>query len=370
MKLALVTPGGVDESGAERVIPAFLWLIERLARRHELHVFTVAQEPQPRDWSLLGARVHNVGIVGARRLRFLRTFAREHRVAPFDLVHALFGGSALYAIPAARRFSIPIVTHFTGGELVGLPEVGYGDRLTLRGRLQMKAVSALSDEVSVGTSYMQGLARERGISARMVPLGVALDRWPVSEPRARDGARRARLLHVSDIRPVKDQRTLLDAAALLRQRGVQFELHLAGFDTTAGAMQRSDAARAVADVTQWHGVLGRDKLYALMCESDLLIHTSRHEAGPIVVLEAAIAGVPTVGTRVGHVEEWAPDAAVAVRPADPIALAAAVAAVLDDEPRRMKLAHEAQRRAVAIDANFTGASFERLYADVLARRER
>ena len=30
MRIALVTPGGVDETGTDRVIPAFLWLVERL----------------------------------------------------------------------------------------------------------------------------------------------------------------------------------------------------------------------------------------------------------------------------------------------------------------------------------------------------
>jgi glycosyltransferase involved in cell wall biosynthesis len=168
---------------------------------------------------------------------------------------------------------------------------------------------------------------------------------------------------------VKDHRTLLAAAALLHGRDKRFELHLAGYDTTGGAMQRSDAARSVAGVTRWRGVLGRDALHALMRESDLLIHSSRHEAGPVAVLEAAVAGVPTVGSAVGHVAEWAPDAAVAVPAGDPDALAGAIAALLEDEPRRLRLAGEAQRRAVAIDADFTAASFERLYADVLARRK-
>jgi glycosyltransferase involved in cell wall biosynthesis len=214
---------------------------------------------------------------------------------------------------------------------------------------------------------MQRLAASLGISARIIPLGVALDRWPRWAPRAREADRPARLLNVSDLRPVKDHRTLLEGAALLRTRGVRFELHLAGYDTTGGATQRSDAARAVADVTHWHGLLRREALHALMCESDLLLHTSRHEAGPLVVLEAAVAGVPTVGSSVGHVAELAPDAAVAVSPRDPGALADAVAALLDDEPGRMRLAREAQRRAVAIDADFTVTSFERQYADVLAR---
>ena len=366
MRLALVTPGGVDESGTERVIPAFLWLIERLARRHDVHVFAFAQEPEPRDWNLLGARVHNVGTVGAWRRRFQRTFAREHRDAPFDLLHALFGGSAMHAIPAGLRFGLPVVTHLTGGELVALREIGYGSQLTLRGRWGIAAATRLSRAVTVGTPHMRRLAGDLGVPARLVPLGVALDRWPIRAPRARDSSRPARLLHVSDIRPVKDHGTLLEMARLLRDRGRSFELHLAGFDTTSGATQRSDAARAVADVACWHGMLSRDALYALVCASDLLIHTSRHEAGPMAVLEAAVCGVPTVGSDVGHVNEWAPDAAVAVPVGDPRALADAVADLLDDEPRRIRHAMAAQSRAAAIDADFTASSFERLYEDVLS----
>ena len=48
--LALVLPGGVDRSGEVRVIPAFLALIERLARSHELHVFALRQEARPGSW--------------------------------------------------------------------------------------------------------------------------------------------------------------------------------------------------------------------------------------------------------------------------------------------------------------------------------
>ena len=55
MKIAIVLPGGVDRSGEVRVIPAFLALIERLARRHEIHVFALRQESRPGTWQLAGA---------------------------------------------------------------------------------------------------------------------------------------------------------------------------------------------------------------------------------------------------------------------------------------------------------------------------
>ena len=78
MKIALVLPGGVDRSGTERVIPCLLWLIERLARDDDVHVFALGQEERPGEWPLLGARVHNAGA----RPRRLRTLAVRWRPAP------------------------------------------------------------------------------------------------------------------------------------------------------------------------------------------------------------------------------------------------------------------------------------------------
>jgi glycosyltransferase involved in cell wall biosynthesis len=70
------------------------------------------------------------------------------------------------------------------------------------------------------------------------------------------------------------------------------------------------------------------------------------------------------------VNEWAPDAAVAVPVGDARALADAVIALLADEPRRLALARAAQQRAMAIDADHTAASFERLYGELCAERGR
>lgn len=370
MKLALVVPGGVDESGTERVIPALLWLIERLARRHDVHVFALSQETQPRAWPLLGARVHNVGTVGAHRRRFLELFAREQRAAPFRIVHAIFGGVGLHALVVGKRFGIPVVTHLAGGELVSIPDAAYGSQTRQRDRLRLRAVTSWSDRITVATPFMQQLATRFGVRTELVPLGVALDRWPVRAPRPRDPGRPARLLHVADLRPVKDQPTLFRAAALLRASGVPFELHLAGYDTLDGALRESTAARALADVTHWHGLLGRESLYELMCDSDLLVHPSRHEAGPLAVLEAAVVGVPTVGTPVGHIAEWAPDAAIATPIGDAEALAREIESLLGDEPRRMTLASVAQSRAVAIDADHTAERFEQVYEEVMQVRRR
>jgi glycosyltransferase involved in cell wall biosynthesis len=364
MKLALMVPGGVDRSGVDRVIPCLLWLVERLARRHEVHIFAFSQEPNADEWDLLGARVHNVGTTSGWRRRLISRFAAEHRASRFDVVHAFFGGQGTYATPIGWRHQVPVLLHAAGGELVGLRDIGYGMRCTARGRLAWRVAVAGARRITVATPYMQQLAAMHDVAADRVPLGVALDRWPPAEPRTRHPARPARLLHVADIRPVKDQVTLLDAAAHLRDAGLEFELDMVGFDTMGGFVQRAAAERGLGAVTRWHGVLRRDQLRALMDQADLLLVSSRHEAGPLVVLEAAVAGVPTVGTAVGHIAELAPDAAIAVPIGDSAGLARATAELLDAEPRRLLLARRAQQRALTIDADHTARAFERIYEDL------
>jgi glycosyltransferase involved in cell wall biosynthesis len=157
---------------------------------------------------------------------------------------------------------------------------------------------------------------------------------------------------------------LIAAANRLHDAGIGFELDIVGLDTMDGALQRSAPAQRIAGMTRWHGTLRHDAVRLLVEQADVLLVSSRHEAGPVVVLEAAVAGVPTVGTAVGHIAEWAPEAAVAVPIGDDAALARETAALLADEPRRLAIAREAQRRAVTVDADYTAAAFERIYEEL------
>jgi glycosyltransferase involved in cell wall biosynthesis len=93
--------------------------------------------------------------------------------------------------------------------------------------------------------------------------------------------------------------------------------------------------------------------------------SSRHEAGPVVLLEAAVVGVPTVGTAVGHVVEWAPQAALAVPVGDDAALAISIAKLLDDEALRMRIARAAFERATSEDADHTAVLVESLYVELM-----
>jgi glycosyltransferase involved in cell wall biosynthesis len=107
-----------------------------------------------------------------------------------------------------------------------------------------------------------------------------------------------------------------------------------------------------------------DRLTTLYRNAHLLLLSSRHEAAGVVLLEAAASGVPTVGSAVGYLADWAPERAVAVAPHDPPALAEAVLALLANPAERARLAASAREWALAHDADWTARAFERLYASM------
>lgn len=365
MKIALVVPGGVDASGEYRVIPALLALIRRLSIHHQVHVFALLQEPQPRSWDLLGAHIHNIG-ARHTRTRAIREIQAEHRAGRFDVVHAIFSANpGLIAVSAAWLLGVPSLVHLGGGELVALTNIGYGGRLKWRGRLREALVLRAAFAVSAASAPMIDCLDSLGISARRIPLGVDIETWMPSEPRPRDIAQPARLIHVASLNRVKDQPTLLRALARLRDRGIDFEMDVVGTDTLHGEIQRLAHSLDLSNRVRFRGFLPQRSLRTLMQSAHLMMISSRHEAGPLAMLEAAAVGVPTVGTAVGHIAEWAPTAAIAVPPGDAESLSRETALLLADEERRLRIAREARSRALRQDADHTARAFEALYEELI-----
>ena len=365
MRIALVVPGGVDRSGEYRVVPALLALVERLATRHEVHVFALRQEAEPGEWMLLGAHVHNVGGRGGvlGELRAIAAILRAHRVAPFHIVHAIWSGPCgVAAVVAGRLAGIPSFVHVAGGELVAFPSISYGGMLNWRGRLREKLVRHGAAVMTAASAPILAQLTTLGRPARRVPLGVDLRHWPPQPTLRRDPHSPVRLIHVASLNEVKDQATLLRAMALLAAEGLNFQLDIVGEDTLGGRVQALARALQLESRIRFHGFMTQAQLRPWMAGSHIHVVASLHEAGPLVLLEAAVLGVPTVGTAVGHLVEWAPEAALAVPLADPPALAAAIRRLIVDEDLRLRLARAAQRRAVAEDADHTAALFEELHA--------
>jgi glycosyltransferase involved in cell wall biosynthesis len=326
-------------------------------------VFALRQEPRPAEWELLGARIHNIG-GRFPRLATLSAIRTEHGAQPFHVLHAIWSGACgLTAVLAARTLGLPSLVHVAGVEVVRLPQARIGGRLTLRGRAQEAVVRRCASLITAGSAPMVAALEALGRSARRLPLGVDLREWPPCEP-VRRCAGPARLIHVASLNRVKDQPTLLRAFAEVLRRGVEAELEIVGEDTLGGAVQAFAAELGVARRVRFHGFLTQRELRPLVIRSHLMVLSSLHEAGPLAVLEAAVSGVPSVGTAVGHIAEWSPQASLTAPVGDFRVLADAVERLLTDEDLRLRMAAEAARRARAEDADHTARAFESLYQEL------
>jgi glycosyltransferase involved in cell wall biosynthesis len=368
MKVGLVVPGGVDRSGRERVVPMLLWLIERLARTHEIHVFVLDYYPQPCTYPLFGATIHDLGRVpgppGLRRVRIARRLAAAlDACGPFDVLHAYWGMPAgVAATRAARRIGVSVVVTLDSGELVAFDDIAYGLQRRWIDRRAIDHLLRDASAITVPTGFMAGLAALHGVTPAVIPVGIDTTAF-VARPRAEGPP--WRLIRVGSINAVKDYPTLLRAIVRL---SADTHLDIVGEDTLDGAVQALTRDLGLHDRVTFHGWQPTERVAELYSRAHLNIVSSRHESANVTMLESACAGLATVGTAVGYVADWQPDRAVAVATRDPDALAAAIDAMLYDEPRRKRVGEAAREWAVAHDADWTARAFERLYASLVTPR--
>jgi len=150
------------------------------------------------------------------------------------------------------------------------------------------------------------------------------------------------------LRPDKGQDHLIHALGLLRDRGLHPVAVLAGSPTAESAEYQAGLHRMVAEQAVDVRFLGyRDDISELMQMADTVVIPSLTEAQPRVGVQAFATGRPVVASAVGGVPEIVRHGQTGwlVPPADPAALAAAIAKVMTQGEDVAKVA--AAARALA-----------------------
>jgi glycosyltransferase involved in cell wall biosynthesis len=145
---------------------------------------------------------------------------------------------------------------------------------------------------------------------------------------------------------VKDQATLLSAAAALRERGYAFQVDIVGTGPLEAELRSLAWCLGLSDSICWRGAIPHDQMPLAYQRANLFVLSSRHEAQGMVALEAAACGVPVVGTAVGVIPELRP-AARTIAAGDAGGLADGMAELVEDEPRRLRSGCAARERTVA-----------------------
>lgn len=150
------------------------------------------------------------------------------------------------------------------------------------------------------------------------------------------------VLTIARLAPQKGLDLLLEAAALIKQRGIDFTWLVAGDGPLKAQLNQQIAAAAALPVK----LLGRrEDIGALLSQADVVVQTSYWEGQPLTLREAMQAGRAIVATDVGGSAYTLAGCGQLVEPqAGPIA--DAVVAVISD-PKRRETLEAASRAAVA-----------------------
>lgn len=153
-------------------------------------------------------------------------------------------------------------------------------------------------------------------------------------------AGRTTIMALGRLSPEKGFAVLVQAMALLRERGVEAELRIVGDGPTRSELERQIAALNLGDRVTLTGELPPAEVSRELAASDLFAMASFSEGLPISIMEAMAVGVPVVSTWIAGIPELARqgETALTVPPADAGALADAIARLAGDEALRIRLA--------------------------------
>ena len=270
--------------------------------------------------------------------RWLAGTLCRHRVA---LAHSHEFTMAVYGAWAARRARVAHLFTMHGSRYYAAQ---------LRRRIAMRVAAALSGSVvAVSHGLARHLSRDLWIRpSRIVTIPNGARLTPVARSSLRDelklGEADQLALAVGNLYPVKGHGCLLEALGLLAERFPRLHVLIAGRGELEGPLLAR--ARALHIDDRFHLLGLRSDVGNLLAGADVFVLPSLSEGLPLALLEAMLTARPIVATAVGEVPTvLAGGAGVVVRPADPAALAAALAAVLSDPAEARRLGAAAALRA-------------------------
>lgn len=197
--------------------------------------------------------------------------------------------------------------------------------------LLLRAVGRAADLAVAVSEAVAAPLRAEGLATTVIRNGTP---WPVgpATPAAGDPVIGCAAL----LTPWKGQRVLLEAVARLVDRPVTVELVGGRFPNDA------DYVRSLEERSEQPDLRGRvrfvghvaDPLARMRTWTIGVLPSVDPEAGPLALLEYMSIGLPVVATDHGGTPEVIGEAGILVPPGDPVALAEAIAGLLDDVDRR------------------------------------
>ena len=330
MKLLLLIETG-GPGGAERVVATLAkWLQQQ---NTDLGVVTFRE-----GWLTEELDSHNIKryLVESTRkfdLSLPIRLAKLIRKESYTLVHSHLLDSNFYGSIAARLAGVPHLATEHGD----IHHIGRKSFL----RTKLKIISLLGSHCAAVSGYSADKLKELGFSEKRVlsipnPVFLADQNENIRKEKRtelgidQDWKDHWLWLHVANLRPVKDQETLLRAfAESLNNSEQEQSLALIGDGEEKTKLLRLAKDLQITDKLHFLGF--RQDVAAWLQAADGFLLSSLSESLPMALIEAAINGLYIISTNVGGVAEIVanPKHGTLVPKANPEALAAAITKALE-----------------------------------------
>lgn len=304
--------------------------------------------------------------------------ARLEQVRP-ALIHAHFALDGYDMIPVARALNAPLVVTFHGNDVARKVSTHFRPRHMV-GKLHFLFNRAALNRQAAAFLPVSGFIRDRAIDKGYAPekcrvhyLGIDLERFHAHAP----GGRAHEVLFVGRLVEKKGAPFLIDAMARVQARDPALRLTIIGDGPMRAELERQ-AAKTLVNY-RFMGAVASEQVAEAMTRAKLFcmpsIHTRSGESEglPTVFMEAQASMLPCVAFDIPPMNEAIcnGETGILAPVGDIEALAAAIASLTGDEPKRAAFAAAAR---AFVERKFNAAAqaekLEDLYDLIIAEHRR
>lgn len=263
--------------------------------------------------------------------------------------------SLKYAAIAAKFARMKVVVHTVHN--TAQKEMGVCDRRFNRFLYHRWGVTPVALSKEIRTTILE----EYGLKEENVPVifnGIDLrGNLPKNSYKIRD---KLRVIHVGRFQEQKNHRCILEAANILKNHRVKFEIRLFGEGGLIEEIKRYAQELNVEDCVFFMGT--SENVPMEMRDSDVFILPSLWEGMPMTIIEAMSVGLPIIASDVGGVAEMIKNENNGLLiHASPEELAKAVSRLYDDERLRLRLGTAAYESSTCFSADEMACNYANLY---------
>ena len=329
-------PCAIRLDGCENTIPILDKLVHALKAYCDVCVVALNRQRYPSIRFAKNLIVIQPGRCGLPLIGWMIDAARAYRMLHrnrinYDVIHSFWLGRAGSVARYLRAKQIrPWIVSIAGQELNSSKLKRLGPIRRWQTLARYRAVLDSADVITAGSRYVQAATERHGYKSEWWPLFP--DPREFSRVPSRHAARRNlfRLITIADHNEAKDSGTLLKTIQELARRGLEIHLDWVGLELIPGKAAEEAAALGIEDRITIHGHMPHAQIPEFLHQADAYLQSSKYESQGVSVCEAALCGLPIVGTSVGILADLAPENALVVPSGDSMALADAVERLIDD----------------------------------------